>query len=136
MTVEYVKRFAEALKADPTSHHVGCHAWERRTGASLGLAPETLLELCSEVTELRTLVNDIEAMTIHKSNKMPDDFRERISEGMKLHHRRRKIAKAEREVLEAVMQQWGAWSLRKALIPQLQEACEALDKVRDDPQDS
>lgn len=62
MSAEYVKRFAEALKADPTSHRAGCHAWERRTGSSLSLSPETLLELCAEVAELKKQLREVKGL--------------------------------------------------------------------------
>lgn len=47
--VKEVRRFAEALKADPYAHRVGCSAWERKTGASLNLSPEYLLKLCDQL---------------------------------------------------------------------------------------
>lgn len=128
-STDYVRRFAEALKADPSAHRVGCSAWERRTGSSLGLAPETLLALCAEVDEMQALVNDIEIMAT-KSNKMPEDFQKRISEGMKLHHRRRKIVKAEREVIEAVMRQWAMRDFRDGFMLHVKDACQALEQVR------
>lgn len=65
-STDYVRRFAEALKADPSAHRVGCSAWERRTGASLSLDPETLLKLCAEVDELKERLKRYESAPIQQ----------------------------------------------------------------------
>lgn len=42
-----------------------------------------------------------------KSNKMPKDFAKRVSDGLKLAHRRKRVARLERDVLRAAMTLWG-----------------------------
>lgn len=69
-------------------------------------------------------------MTFRKSNKMPADFKNRVSQGMKLHHRRKRIDKAKRALIEVAMDQWGNPEFRAMFTPVLRDACEALNNAR------
>lgn len=59
MSASAIKRFAEAWKADPYEHNVGCSAWERKTGASLTLWPEALLDLVATLEDAKKTIRKL-----------------------------------------------------------------------------
>lgn len=59
MSLASVKRFAEALEADPDAHNAGCSAWERKTGASLSLYPQELLDLVADLKQARRTIQKL-----------------------------------------------------------------------------
>ena len=66
-----------------------------------------------------------------RSNKMPKDFAKRISAGLKLSHRKKRVAKAERRVLDEALVLWatGVFDARKPF----GRACAALVRAREAP---
>jgi len=63
-----------------------------------------------------------------RSNKMPKDFAKRVSEGMKLSHRGKRIAKLELDVLKTALNLWatGLFDNKKPF----GRACAALTKAK------